>query len=121
MDAFARLETVTSREDDGEVIVRVIGELDMGTAPQLADVLRAAIRSAGAGKIVVDLADLDFIDANGLTVLVDAHRRAGTLGRSLRAREPRGEVDMVLRLTGLAALLQVPDVPVDVGDPGKRS
>jgi anti-sigma B factor antagonist len=50
------------------VHVRPEGELDLTTAGVVEDRLRAA-RTAGAGRLVVDLRGLTFMDSTGLTLL----------------------------------------------------
>lgn len=97
-------------------VVRLDGELDMATAPQVAAVLETMLASKDHREIVVDLTDLNFIDANGLRVLIVAQRVAATHGRVLRACDPRYEVDLILRLTGVAELLGLPSVPLETTD-----
>ena len=101
---------VTSAADGGQV-VRLSGELDLATAPQLSDVLRAAIESGGVGDVVVDLDALSFLDAAGVNAFIDAYTLAQRVARTLRVRNAQGEVDTVLRVSEVAALLH------DVGKP----
>lgn len=95
---------------DGVHVVQLYGELDMATAPQLTDVLTAPIESGGVADVVIDLGALAFLDAAGLNAFINAHHVARRVARPLRARNAQGEVDTVLRLTGVADLLQVPDI-----------
>jgi len=106
------LSIETRRDVDGCLVIRLIGELDMSTASDVAAELSAILRSDGPADIIVDLGELTFMDAAGVTALLDAHQRAAATGRTLRAREPHGEVDTVLRVTGTADLLQIPGIPV---------
>jgi anti-sigma B factor antagonist len=98
---------------DGVRLVRLAGELDMATEGSVAEALTWAIEAPGAVKVVIDLADLTFIDATGLSLLVKARRLAHNRGRVLRVRNARGEVDLVLRVTNLADLFGLPGVPMD--------
>lgn len=107
----AGLTVTTTAESGGVRVVRLVGELDMASGAQLSAVLEHAIRSPEVTGVVIDLTELRFIDANGLRRLIIAHRLAGSLHRSVRARHPRGEVDMLLRLTGVADLFGLPVVP----------
>lgn len=52
--------------------VRVAGELDLATSPELREALLAAQRDASL--VVLDLRDLTFIDSSGIHVIVDANR-----------------------------------------------
>lgn len=96
----------------GRRVVGLNGELDLATGPQAAAVLTLTIDDGETREIILDLTELRFIDANGLGVLVRALRYSESLQRSLRLYNPRGEVDMVLRLSGLAEILGVPHLPV---------
>jgi anti-anti-sigma factor len=86
---------------DGRIIVAAAGQVDLATAPQLAQALAQA-RLEGATGIVVDLADVDFLDSAGVRVLVEAARRStGTLS----VRGAQGWVAKVLDITGVQGYL----------------
>ena len=63
---FAGFEASTGR--DGEVVVRVSGEIDMAAAPVFRERLTAVIEADG-DDVVVDLADVSFMDSAGLVIL----------------------------------------------------
>jgi anti-anti-sigma factor len=73
--------TLTLAEDPGsgdERVIRLSGELDIDSAP---DLERALLRSRPAGqRVVVDLSELEFMDSTGLRVLLRA-RVAADEGR----------------------------------------
>ena len=50
--------------------IRLAGELDMSTAPQLGEVLDAAVEHGGA--ILVDLSELTFMDSTGINAFLRA-------------------------------------------------
>ena len=58
-------------DDAGNRVIRVGGELDLGTVPTLEQELEAAM-DRPTGGVVVDLSDLEFIDSTGIAVLVRA-------------------------------------------------
>jgi anti-anti-sigma factor len=116
MDVQAALEVTVTTDAAGRRVVGLIGELDLATAARATTILALTIRDADVREIIVDLDELRFVDACGLRVLVGALRQAEDLDRSLCARNPRGEVDMLLRLTGLADPLGVPHIPVTSND-----
>jgi anti-sigma B factor antagonist len=60
----------------GTYLVRVEGELDVYTAPELDAELQELIAS-GAEHVTVDLEQVPFVDSCGLAVLVHAARRLG--------------------------------------------
>jgi anti-anti-sigma factor len=91
---------ITRVDRADEVVVSVEGEVDMATAPQLTEALGAALESGRT--VVVDVAEMTFIDSQGIKALVDAHKLAGSepLGR-LVVRSPRPQVRKMLEITGL--------------------
>jgi anti-sigma B factor antagonist len=86
---------------DGVPVITPPGEIDVTTAGELLlALLEAAAR--GSTTIVVDLTGTPFCDSAGLTVLVQAHRRALAEGGELRLVIPAdGAVFRVFTLTGL--------------------
>lgn len=55
--------------------LRVGGELDLATAPLLDEHLRRVAEVAPPGLVVVDLADVTFVDCSGLRPLLAARNR----------------------------------------------
>ena len=79
------------------------GELDIATAGPVLDGIRLAIDS-GSGPLDLDLSQLEFIDASGLRVLVQAYKHAGRRGRTLGLVNVPAKVARVLHLGGIAGL-----------------
>ena len=84
------------------VIVR--GELDISTAPRLAETLDAEIR-ATHGRFVVDLSELDFLDSTGVSVLVRARAMLGRDERVLLIVCPPGPTRRIFEIAGITDLL----------------
>jgi anti-sigma B factor antagonist len=68
-----KLDVVVDQQRDRSV-VRVAGELDTTTAPDLRDRLQQ-LYDEGERKVVIDFEDIAFIDSTGLGVLVGALKR----------------------------------------------
>jgi anti-anti-sigma factor len=86
--------------EDGRVLVRLAGELDLSTAPLVEERLREAL-SRGGRQLVVDLRDLDFMDSTGLTLLVRWARGAERDGYDLALVRGEPRVHRLFELTGL--------------------
>jgi len=84
----------------GGSLVVIGGELDAGTAPRLGAALHDLVNE-GATSITVDCSDLEFIDSQGLGVLVAASRRLRDAGGQLHLRGVGDQLARVLRLTRL--------------------
>jgi anti-anti-sigma factor len=90
---------------DDAVVVTPFGEVDRDTAPELRHVLEKAVLQAGTGPVEVDLRHVTFMDSSGIGALVAGHRLAGTIGATLRARNPAPSVRRVLDVTNVWRLL----------------
>lgn len=100
---FLPFEISTTRRGDLYAI-RVEGELDLSECPQLESALGEAEASL-AGQILLDLEELAFIDAAGLSVLVAAWRRSAANGNRLQLTRGGGNVANLLHLTALDTVL----------------
>jgi anti-sigma B factor antagonist len=99
-----------SRRDGDATWVRPIGELDLDTASQL-DTELAAMREAGAPRIVLDMRALTFMDSTGLRLVIrwDMDARQDGFGFAI---VPGPEVvQRVFRLTGMNEVIQIADAP----------
>lgn len=90
--------------DGGGALLRLAGELDMSSAPELnAAVDRLA--AAGERHLLVDLTELTFCDSTGIAAFVRGDNRAAADGGWLRVTGATGRVARVLQVTGLAEVL----------------
>jgi anti-sigma B factor antagonist len=90
----------------GCIVVKVGGEIDMASAPELRECLHQMI-DAGSRRLVVDLLQVGLIDSVGLGVLVGARRRLREQGDDdgwIRLVGAGGLVLRALRLSGLDRL-----------------
>jgi anti-sigma B factor antagonist len=101
-----------SGEDGDRWWVRPIGELDLDSAPQLDEELRA-VRAAGADRLVLDMRELTFMDSTGLRLVIRWDTAARDDGFDFAIVPGREVVQRVFRLTGMDEHLQVADPPVD--------
>ncbi|MGW0425227.1 STAS domain-containing protein [Streptomyces sp. NPDC003015] len=73
------LTVVQQIHEAGPVVLRVTGELDHHTAPQLTQALDSAPFAPGV-PLVIDLGGVSYCDSTGITVLVTAYHRAEAAG-----------------------------------------
>lgn len=98
------------RGKPGAQVVEVGSRLDAGTSAGVRPRLHDAVDS-GQGDLIVDLSELEMIDATGLGVLVGTHRRAMGVQRRLVLRGVPPRIMRVLAVTRLNRVLCV-EVPV---------
>ena len=106
MDSFR----LTSTREAENIRLRLAGELDVATAPTLA---RAVFDAEGDEPPVLsfDLAELTFMDAAGLRVMLAAARRARLQGRHVEVLNPRTPIKRLLEITALDQSLDVTQEP----------
>jgi anti-anti-sigma factor len=90
----------------GLTILTISGDLDRDTGGTLRDVVVAAVDS-GTHRIVVDLAEIDFVGSRALGTLVAAARRAHDQGRELHVVASHPAVVRSMELTGLDRFLRL--------------
>lgn len=89
------LLTTEAESQPGAYVIRITGELDVGSSPDLESALQEAERA------IVDLEALTFIDSIGLRTLLKASRRSATDGNCLEVAHGKGQPAAMFRLTGL--------------------
>jgi anti-anti-sigma factor len=82
------------------------GRLGAATVGDAREALGEAT-DAGHGDLVVDLSEVELVDATGLGLLVGAHRRAERAGRRLVLRGVPERIDRLLLATRLSRVLTV--------------
>lgn len=97
---------VTSTQaNDGKAVVTVRGDVDLVTSDELRQALDQALQVSP--HAVLDLTELAFIDSSGLSVLVEAHRKARDAGGVFVVRNPTAMLLRLLDITRLDTLLVV--------------
>ena len=96
------LTLVSAERPDGTAVLTVTGEIDMSNAGTLDEALA---RSAGAGRLLVDLRAVDYLDSAGLTVLFSHAERIRLVAGPLLAP--------VLTISGVAELTPVEGIAPD--------
>jgi anti-sigma B factor antagonist len=80
--------------------MHLAGELDIATTPRLEFTLSEA--HAQSRLVVLDLRELEFMDAAGTVAIVRATHRARRIGRQLRLVRTSPVIERVFALTGTA-------------------
>lgn len=112
MDVGDRLELAVEMVGDLGVI-RVDGEVDHATAAQLQTCAETVLED-GARNLVLDLAQVSFMDSSGLKVIIRVRNRANERGGTMAVRHASDIVGRVMDVTGLGPLL----VPGPEHEPG---
>jgi anti-sigma B factor antagonist len=95
------------RADAGGLVVTVAGELDYTSSGSFEQAVHGLIDSRHHRTVVLDLAELRFVDSTAVSVLVRLWRLARRENCSLRVVNATGMVRQVLDVTGAATLLGI--------------
>jgi anti-sigma B factor antagonist len=93
---------------EGEArVVTLRGELDAHDAPNLRAAFAEAVDGAPAGaRVVLDLAQVSFLDSTALGCIVGLMRRVAEAGGELRVVLPGAPTVRIFEITGLDAVLR---------------
>ena len=100
--------SIDTSEREGWSVVDVAGELDLYTASNLKERLRA-LSENGKHRVVVNLERVDFIDSTALGVLIGARKRAREHDGEVVLAAPAEPVRKVLSITGLERVFPIRD------------
>jgi anti-anti-sigma factor len=85
--------------------IRVAGEMDLSVIDAVDREIKQA-EEADSERIVLDLDEVEFLDAAGIRLLLEADARSNGKGRRLQiTRAPSAQVRRVLDLTGVGEVL----------------
>jgi anti-anti-sigma factor len=109
---------VEARTHRRTALIELRGELDIATAPQVAEVLDGlAPATDGVRHVVLDLRGLTFMDARGVHELVRQNDYAHQNRRNLAVVRGRKAIDRLLALTAVEEILVLVDDPEDLAPP----
>jgi anti-sigma B factor antagonist len=95
-------------EDPGEVVIYVVGELDIATTPVLRGSLSDLLDVVDIpwSTLAVDLAAAPFVDVSAAGLLLNAHRRAEERGSTLSLMHCSAQLVRLLHLAYVVELIE---------------
>src|SRR3954454_16895450 len=101
----ARGFEVIARPGGEQLDVALVGELDMAAGFGLEAEIERLLGEDEVRPLVLDLAELEFLDSAGLGTVLTIRDRAQDLGVELRLANPSDPVRRILEATGTAPML----------------
>jgi anti-sigma B factor antagonist len=98
---------IQSAEQSGSAVLTVSGEVDLATAPALQTAL-LAMMERGSARVIVDMAEVTFMDSSGLSALLAARDAGGEEFEMVLVVGP-GMVRRLLDTTAIGTLFTVVD------------
>ena len=99
---------VDVEERADHAVISATGEIDAGNADEVGDAVEAALAD-GHRRILLDCAQVTFIDSSGLGMLVRSHRRAEAAQATFAVVRASTHTRKLIRVLGLDQLLAVYD------------
>ena len=91
---------------DSVTIVRCTGNLDTNTSIEAQEYVNKLIED-GASKLLIDLANVDFVSSAGLRILLATAKRLGGSEGGLRITGLNDVVNEVFEISGFSTILDV--------------
>lgn len=98
--------TVAIRDEGGAAVISLIGGVQIDQPEVLRDELMDLL-ARGRTRLVVDLAQLEFIGSAGIAALLDAQHRAKELGGELRLAAPCQRIANMLRIARVDRVFRI--------------
>ncbi len=97
--------------ENGILILRLRGELDLTTAPDIKKAVERAFLGTQLKHVVVNMSNVSFVDSSGIGVILGRYKELNQGGGQLVLVNPQPHVETVLELSGLARV--IPFVPTE--------
>lgn len=104
---MTNVDRFSSSRSDGVVIVSLHGELDLANVGAVRSIAQQALDAPHVARIVVDLADVAFMDSTILGALVALRTDADRCAIGLALRNVQPLVRRLLTITGLDGVFAV--------------
>jgi anti-sigma B factor antagonist len=98
--------TIEKEDVPGGSLIRVQGEVDLYSSPELRKVILKTIPSTD-GELAIDLSGVTYIDSSGVATLVEGLRSARANGSEFALVAPSHAVTQVLELARLDSVFEV--------------
>jgi anti-anti-sigma factor len=106
IDAAGDPLEIDVQKSDERTLVTLSGDLDASTASLLYDQL-SDLEVEDVRHVVLDLAQVTFMDSTGLSVIVTEHKRLQHSGGGLTIFAPPSSVRRLFEITGLDSILDI--------------
>lgn len=100
----------TRIDHDHQTVLRIEGELDANTAPELRPLLDALV-AENRRRVTVDLSALRLIDSSGVGALVSLYKRVRAAGGAVQISGVRDQPLAIFKLLRLDAVFSVGEIP----------
>lgn len=100
----------------GSTVLALVGELDLAGAPAMRAAGLAALGEPGCSTLVLDVAELTFVDSTGIGSWVELRNHADQHDQRMALRGVSANLDRILTIAGLASLFDLAGRSPDKSD-----
>jgi anti-sigma B factor antagonist len=97
---------VTEERTDEYALVRIAGELNINTAPDLRRSLNKHVRHE-LPALLLDLSELEFMDTSGLATIIESHLSVQRYGGQVVLFGMPGQIREVFQVTGVEKIFTI--------------
>jgi anti-sigma B factor antagonist len=97
---------ITVQHGDQDSVLRLRGRLNVDSSPDLRDRLQAAMRAESPKAVIVDLAEVTYIDSSGIATLIEGLKIARTRETTLCLQGLQGRLLHLFQVTGMLTLFE---------------
>lgn len=97
---------ITINEQDGRLVVAIIGDLDNASCTQAERILAPAFERTDC-DVLVDCTELNYISSCGLRILLNLYKHTRANGKAAILKGMSNEVEEVFNLSGFLQLFEV--------------
>jgi len=98
---------LNTRQVGDVTIIDVSGRITLGDGSSAVREEMLALKSGGAGKVLLNLADVSYIDSSGIGELVSGLTAVAKAGGAMKLLNPTKRVKDLLRMTNLNTIFDV--------------
>ena len=93
--------------NDGVLRVAIVGEINHHNAVFVRQKIDEKIQELNSKNLVLDLAEVSFMDSSGLGLIMGRYQRMQELGGTLTVANPSAEHKKLFKLAGLNKLIKI--------------
>ena len=93
--------------NDGVLRVAIVGEINHHNAVFVRQEIDEKIQELNSKNLVLDLAEVSFMDSSGLGLVMGRYQRMQELGGTLTVANPSAEHKKLFKLAGLNKLIKI--------------
>lgn len=96
---------LSSKQQQDILYISLDGELDQHTAEYTRDSLDSFMAQTRAGRIIIDLSRLSFMDSTGIGVLIGRYKKMKDRNVPIYVTNPTTQAERIFKMTGLYSIL----------------